>query len=238
MKEYFSLFGTYNLRARISPGIILATPVIVNLYLLIPALRNLGAIVLIMIVCFSLCNLIITCNRTARSKAKQKCFPNGMPAQTMLLPSCNRLNFISKKRYYEIFKEKLPDFSIHDSDNEMKPYIESAIAWLISNTRNAEGYPLIAEENANFGFAYNMYGLKVAGIITSLSCLVIDIVGIVIKLLNGLNNLTYLNLSVALGVSLFFFLIWLCLVKTKYVVSCGEKYAEALISACDKLKTL
>lgn len=56
----------------------------------------------------------------------------------------------------------------------MKAHSESAIKWLISQTRNSTEFPLITEENTNLGFAYNLLGMKPLGIVICIILIVFD----------------------------------------------------------------
>ena len=89
----------------------------------------------------------------------KKCFPDLLPAQEYLLPSNRQLDRITKNRYYKFLTEHMDDFKVFDSEDEMKPYASTAVTWLIAKTRNASKFPLVAEENTNFGFAYNLLGV-------------------------------------------------------------------------------
>lgn len=98
--------------------------------------------------------------RTNGSKALHKCFPRSLPAQQYLLPEDNTIDKYTKARYYAFFKSRLNGFEITDNATDMKAHSESAIKWLISQTRNSTEFPLITEENTNLGFAYNLLGMK------------------------------------------------------------------------------
>ncbi len=232
IKELFYNFGAYNFRARISVGIILFAPCLLQIYLLIPEMKNLSSTIVIAIIFYGLCNLIIVYCRNFGVKAMKKCFPNMLPAQEYLLPSNSKINAVTKQRYYNFFLKHIDGFKIFDNDNKMIPYVSTAITWLISKTRDAKKFPLIAEENMNFGFSYNLLGLKPFGI-------TICILGVIFTSLLtffSLKDLISINICktlISLIVYWFFFFLWIFVITKKLVISAGQKYASALLSACD-----
>ena len=230
IKENYTNLGTYNLRARISVGIIFLAPWLLELYLLIPEINSISSTLIVGIITYGLCNIIIVYCRLPGVKAMKKCFPNLLPAQEALLPSNHYIDSITKHRYYHFFSEHMQDFKIFPSDSEMTPYVSSAVTWLISQTRDSSKFPLITEENINFGFTYNLLGLKPYGIVLS-------IVGIIINLMllypyfPNFSNCS--KIMACLIVNLLFLLLWIFVITQQLVISAGRKYARALLSACD-----
>ena len=114
----------------------------------------------------------------------------------------------------------------------MIPYVSTAVTWLISKTRDSTKFPLIAEENANFGFSYNLLGLKTYGI--TVSC--IGVISNIILMYLFFTDSISINISGILAsfvIHLLFLLLWIFIITRKLVVSSGQKYARALLSACD-----
>lgn len=148
------IFGVYNIRSRISVGLVVLAPLLIQAYMLIPEVRNISSTFVITIITFALSNLMIIVARTNGSKALHKCFPDSLPAQQYLLPEDNTIDKYTKARYYAFFKSRLNGFEITDNATDMKAHSESAIKWLISQTRNSTEFPLITEENTR-NFARN-----------------------------------------------------------------------------------
>ena len=114
----------------------------------------------------------------------------------------------------------------------MIPYVSTAVTWLISKTRDSTKFPLIAEENANFGFSYNLLGLKAYGI--TVSC--IGVISNIILMYLFFTDSISINISGILAsfvIHLLFLLLWIFIITRKLVVSSGQKYARALLTACD-----
>ncbi|WP_294335786.1 hypothetical protein [uncultured Clostridium sp.] len=230
IKELFNNLGIYNLRARISVGIIFLAPWILELYLLIPELNSVSSTLIVGIITYGLCNIIIVYSRVLGVKAMKKCFPVLLPAQEALLPSDHYIDSVTKQRYYKFLSEHMVEFKISSDDSEMDPYVRSAVTWLISRTRDSSKFPLIAEENMNFGFTYNLLGLKPYGIVLSS----IGILFNFMLLYPHLSDFTSCSKIIAgLMINALFLLLWIFVITRQLVISSGKKYARALLSACD-----
>ena len=226
------IFGIYNIRSRISVAIVFLAPLIIQFYILFPEIRSLSCTLIITLVAYGLSGLIILFSRRKSGKILNKCFPNGLPAQQYLLPNNNHLNKCVKERYYNFFKNHLADFTLSQNEEEMKVRADSAITWLISQTRDTYKFPLIAEENMNLGFAYNLLGIKSLGLCLSTLMLI----------LNSITIIAYFKLDFTINLILIIhclifdmlcLMMWIFLINKSLVISCAKKYAHALLSACD-----
>ncbi|SHJ80441.1 hypothetical protein SAMN02745136_00922 [Anaerocolumna jejuensis DSM 15929] len=226
------IFGIYNIRSRISVVIVFLAPLIIQSYILVPEIRNLSSTLIITFVAYALSGLIILFSRRKSGKILNECFPNGLPAQQYLMPSNSHLNKCVKERYYNFFKNHLADFTLSQNDEEMKKQTDSAVTWLISQTRNSSKFPLIAEENMDLGFAYNLLGIKSIGICLCTLMLIFNSITIVayckFDLTINLNLVIYCLISDVLCL-----MMWIILINKSLVISCAKKYAHALLSSCD-----
>ena len=227
-----NIFGVYNIRSRISVGLVVLAPILIQAYLLIPDVRNISSTFVITIITFALSNLMIIVARTNGSKAFHKCFPDGLPAQKFLFPEDTTIDKYTKARYYDFFKTHLNNFEVTNNVTDMKAHSESAIKWLISQTRNSTEFPLIAEENINLGFAYNLLGTKPLGIIICIALIVFDVFAMIVSHCIDITVETTLFLFCIIFTMLYL-IIWLCVINKKLVKNCAKKYAFALLSACD-----
>lgn len=155
-----------------------------------------------------------------------------MPAQESLLPSSTFIDSSTKQRYYNFFSRHIKNFEVHLDDEQMKPLAQTAITWLIAQTRDTSKFPLIAEENMNLGFAYNLLGLKAYGIALSISGLAINAT-LLIFIHNKFLILAPELIIVSIILDIIFLLLWILLITKKLVIDCGRKYARALLAACD-----
>lgn len=231
MKDLFLMFNSYNLRTRISVVIILIAPILLEFYLIVPEFRELSSTLIVIIITFALCNVLIICCRISGTEAMKKCFSGLMPAQQYLLPSDNYIDSITKKRYHTFLSQKIQSFDISIIDENMAA---TAVTWLIAQTRDATKFPLIAEENINFGVSYNLLGLKKSGLTLSFLGILINMIIYVVDVKNIVSvAIPYNILFIAIFINLLFFLFWVFLVNQNLVKNAGKKYGRALLSACD-----
>lgn len=231
MKNLFLMFNSYNLRTRISVVILLIAPVLLEFYLIVPEFRELSSTLIVIIITFALCNVLIIYCRISGTKAMKKCFSGLMPAQQYLLLSDDYIDPITKKRYHAFLSQKIQSFDIATIDETMA---SSAVTWLIAQTRDANKFPLIAEENINFGVSYNLLGLKKAGLILSFLGILINILIYVMDIKNILSvAIPYNVIFIAILINLLFLLFWIFLVNQNLVKNAGKKYGRALLAACD-----
>lgn len=233
MNQILNLFDAYNLRVRFSVGLILITPVIISIYLLIPDASNFSFTVIILILCFGLCNLMMSLSRFHGRKAIAKCFPKLMPAQQMLMPNDKTLDPITKKRYHEFLSSKIKNLTFKNETVATLNSCKSAVSWLISQTRDSNSFPLIKEETINFGFSKNLYGLKNLGIAISAFLTILQITIIIAKVHLKFGLVEYTNLIASTLISFLFTVIWIFFINKEWVKNSGFKYAKTLLSACD-----
>lgn len=226
------LFGRYNIRARINVGLIFLGPFLFHGYLLIPEIRSISSTFIITLITFSLCSLVIVLSRMHGSNALKKCYPNGLPAQTYLLPENNNIDPLTKKRYYLFFESHIPGFKATSNSNEMSNQIQTAVSWLIAQTRDESQFPIIAEENMNLGFTYNLLGLKPLAISVYGVLILFDSILLLSPSCAELISNQF-NLGICTITTLFWLFLWIFVINKKLVRNCGKKYAYALLSACD-----
>lgn len=236
MKELFTAFGPYNLRARLSVGIILIAPWLLELYLFVPEIQKFTSTIIVLFITYGFCNLLIIYCRIPGTHTMKKCFPDLLPAQKALLPSSNYIDQKSKERYYTFLSQNIDEFIISNDDAHMKECVSTAVTWLIAQTRDSKKFQLIAEENINFGFSYNLLGLKPLGLTM---CSIGTIFNGVLFFLNHKQFISLNLTDIVCGfiINLTFLLIWVFIINKNLVISSGKKYARVLLSACDSLSS-
>lgn len=232
IKDLFTSLGIYNLRTKISMFIFASAPILLEWYFLFPAAQTLPSTLIVALVVYSISNIIIIYSRFLRTRAMKKCFPDLLPAQQALLFSSTFIKEPTKQRYYDFLTEHVSGFQVYEDDEKMRPIASSAISWLISQTRDINQFPLIAEENINFGSSYNLLGMKKYSITFLILCIALNILLLTpyVREFVNFNQLTIIALIVA---DILFLTIWILIVTKNLVINCGKKYAYALLSACD-----
>jgi hypothetical protein len=110
---------------------------------------------------------------------------------------------------------------------------DSCTAFLLEKTRKKENFPLVFEENCNYGFRRNLWGMKPLGVATSL----IGTVAIAAALTMGYRNGVLPSpVPLACGIlSLLLFISWLFWFTPTWVKIAADAYAEKLLASCESL---
>lgn len=228
-----SFFDAYNIRARLFVGIIYLSPIILSLYLLNSDVRNISTTAIIVIIALAISNYIIIFARFMGKKVRASI----KAAEYFLYPNDKSIDQVTKQRYYRILANKDASFNIllepdKYQTQEFRDACKSAIQWLKFNTRDNK---LIMEENINYGFCRNLYGMKRIGIITTIvlfatSC----IIALSLYKCNICNIPNSLWLS--LCVNIIYILLWTLGVNKHLVEFSSENYSIALLGAIDSFQ--
>ena len=108
---------------------------------------------------------------------------------------------------------------------------ESCIMYLRNATRDKKKFSLVFEENINYGFRRNMYGLRKFGIITSS----INICGIflIYYFIENIQDLVWIISNLILSTILL--IIWTLIINSDWVKVTADAYAERLLETIDSL---
>jgi FtsH-binding integral membrane protein len=106
---------------------------------------------------------------------------------------------------------------------------EVATVVLREASRDRNAFPLVYEENCNYGFRRNLWGLKPVGLsLTLVACLLLGAV-LVKELLSTATASPVLGLAVAAAMVLL--MLWIGVVRPTWVRSTAFAYAERLLAA-------
>lgn len=115
--------------------------------------------------------------------------------------------------------------------NHADEVYEACTSFLLEKTRNKEQFPLIFEENCNYGFRRNLWGMKPIGILTS----GVGSGAILLGLHTHVLPVPMLaNISEAL--CLLLLIAWTVWFTPAWVRIAADSYAERLLAACDSLE--
>ena len=98
---------------------------------------------------------------------------------------------------------------------------------------NIKSKGVINEENINFGFSYNLLGLKDQGIIISILGTIFNVTLLFLHYSRGISTFNPELLITGLVINILFLLLWIFIINKNLVKSSGKKYARALLAACD-----
>lgn len=236
-----SLLDEYSRNARLKPaflvwipltfvGIFLSSAVSVKLSALIGSLTSLG--------------LPFLLAQVGRDYGKRKeptlysCW-GGKPTVALLRHRDTTLNEYTKHRYHAKAASLIPTVAFPTVKNERDDPIaadakyEAFSDFLIHKTRDHHAFPLLFQENINYGFRRNLWGMKPLGLSLSLCTAVLFLLlaGFDISEKRGLPVL--LVAILVLNVILVFF--WASVVNSDWVRTAGYAYAERLLECSESL---
>lgn len=220
----FSFFNTYNIRARLSVGIILFSPVIISLYLQVQTVKDLSTTIVVALTLFAASNILIMFVRQKGKNIGEN--ENGRPSRRDVLRNYffNKLNAISRERICDILKEKDNRFAALAASPADELLFDSALGIMQEETRDK---PIVAEENVMYGFVRNMLGVKRIGIGLCILCCIIEVMALYVTNYSLLN----IEMLIALVVDIVYLGMWVFLVNDKLLSFTAENYAEALFKA-------
>jgi hypothetical protein len=105
------------------------------------------------------------------------------------------------------------------------------VDYLKEKTRDHTAYPLVIEENINYGFRRNLWGMKSVGVILSLLAVIVSYSPFFLSQFINL-SITKFNL-VASAISACFGVFWAFRITPSWVKVAANGYAERLVSCCD-----
>lgn len=137
-------------------------------------------------------------------------------------------------RYYSLLQVLFSATEEIASPDQADETYEACTTFLRNKTRVGEKFNLIFEENCNYGFRRNLWGMKPLGII--LSILGMLAAGIVAAMSFFVWKTAIPLSAIACGVGTFILLIlWLFLFTPNWVKIPADVYAERLLDACENL---
>lgn len=92
----------------------------------------------------------------------------------------NTIDIKTKKRYHNYLEKNIEGLELPNQNEEIEnpkdsqEKYESAIKWLLENTRDTKKFPLLHQDNINYGYSRNMLGIKPLGITISIISLILN----------------------------------------------------------------
>jgi hypothetical protein len=226
------MLDAYSRRARLAPGALCAAPALVLAGGSVAALERSGAVIgfLFAAVMVVLCGLVRGSGR--RIEPGLWASWGGAPT-TQLLRWSGPISEHSQRRRHALLEALLGESLPSPGDEAADPAgadrrYATATTALRELTRDRARFPLVAEENAEYGFRRNSLGLKPFAISIAASTV---LASLVLALINHGLGRFFLPALVA-GVAI---VCWLIIVRSGWVRSAAERYAERLLESCESL---
>ncbi len=233
----------YERKARLYPALILLAPLTVTVLVLISnnlsVFNSVGTVVAVSGGAFLLAQLA----RDAGKKGEKDLFVQwgGLPSVAILRHRDTRIDSITKARYHQKLAKLVKGTKAPSAKNEeAKPTAidEVYTAWsnyLRVNSRDTNKYALLFQENINYGFRRNIWGMRVFGILLSAIPSIISAVFLCQRYRASakLSN----ELVAALIFSIIFLGLWIFCFTSQWVRVPADAYAERLAEIADTIGT-
>ncbi len=230
----------YSLRARLKPALLVVLPAGVTAIALFPDIIATWGILSGLIVWSGGTLLLAQIGRDLGTKKEPLLFNlwGGKPS-TRMLRHCDAQNKTTLQRRHDKLKKLVSGVRIptcqeeSDDPNCADDIYDSCATYLRTMTRDAKKFPLVFEENCNYGFRRNLWGMKPIGITLSVIGIIVTLaMAIVGYYVRGHEISSLLILSFSMN--LLFLLGWLFWFTPSWVRIPAEAYAERLLEVCDK----
>jgi hypothetical protein len=235
-------FDVYTRRARLSPALITILPIALTVVLLFPTEFTLLGIIASLLICGGGTVLLTQIGRDSGKQKEAHLFNvwGGKPT-TRYLRHGGTTNPILLSRRHSQLQSLFPDIQVPSTTEESADPVAADVIYdffiscLREKTRNREDFYLIFDENCNYGFRRNLWGLKPHGLALSILGLTIS-VGVLILHLHNWKAFN-INLVIACVVTnLTFLTIWCVVIKPCWVKISAESYATRLLESCERLE--
>ena len=243
-----ALLDPYNRRARFQPVIWSLLPILIAFVLLIPEFQGLWSTIGWLVICGGGPTLLTQMGR-GRGKALEPMLYrswDGKPSVAMLRHRDRRLSAAAKTRYRDILQRTVPGLRLATPDEE-RTYpaqaddgYEGATSWLLSQTRDHERFGLLFQENINYGFRRNIWGLK-PWALASGPVAIAMVLGFESDAWKGgaVATLSTINAAgwICVATAITHILVFAFLIRSDWVRTAADAYAHQLLASCDILES-
>ncbi len=224
----------YSLRARLLPSLITSVPVLILAILFFDQELSILNSTVSVIVWAGIYYLLSQIGRDFGKKREGHLFSKwGGKPTTLLISYKYSSNRVRIDHIHKKIQQLLPDLKIPTEleeemyPNESSDIYDSIVQLLRQRTRNKKEFPLIYEENCNYGFRRNLWGLKTVGIILNLVGLLFLAYKLYQTILLNIPVSSPIFISALILVALL--IMWVFLINTEWVKISAFAYAERLV---------
>ena len=224
------ILDPYNIRARLSPSIILLGPIALTLFFCFESVYNATSSAVSLVILFAMTNYVPILQRRL---SKRNMLPDNYAARLLQWDN-TEIDKLSKQRYYEKLASLDPSFSIFRNPSDTKKFkdcCESAVIYLRNNTRDNH---LVYEENINCGFCKNMLIDKPIGITINIVMAILTFLysWMVSGQIAAISHKNWFSICI----NLLFVIFWIFAINKKMLEESAKRYAYTLITSIDSLK--
>lgn len=235
-------FDAYTWRARIIPVFIVVFPLAVAASLWVPGLALIGRLAGMLLVPFGVAMLMSQIGRDLGKRREASLWEGwgGPPTTQMLRHRNDKANPVLRERYHKRLAVLQPELALPTAEEEERDAAradhcyEACVRYLIGRTRDRQQFPLLFNENVNYGFRRNLWGMKPLGAFFSLAGLAAC--GFYFKLYWESFRLVSAEGAVGTAINFALLVFWLFWVTPSWVRIAGNAYAERLLETCEELQ--
>lgn len=234
------ILDPYERNARLYPALIVLFPLVLDVYLIIPEIRNIANTLVTLVISLGILQLLANIARSRGKSKENMLFEEwgGVPTSRLLRHSDDTIDPFTKSRYHNYLMESIKNYKIPSPEDELvniktaDRIYESGVRWLREKTRDKNTFPLVFKENVGYGFSRNLWALKNVSIWLLFSSLILNTFMFYIK--HGINILSYTyEYWIANAISFALMIVWIFFINKAFVRSSAEAYARALLAVCD-----
>ena len=234
------LLDVYTVRARLLPALIASLPLGLAAFLWIPNfMTTMKALGIGTVVWLLAATVMAQVGRDSGKRREPSLFAQwgGSPTTRLLRHREARNKPLLERRHAQLSALtalRLPSKEEEAQDpGKADEIYETCIVFLRERTRDRKTFPLVFDENCNYGFRRNLWGLKLFAV--TLAFVVLWVVaGYITILVQGNGTIPTAAIVVILG-NIFFLGSWIFYVTKAWVRLAAESYADRLIGACEVL---
>lgn len=237
--DSFFRMDRYELNARLRPALLAALPVLLlAAFWLSSVWTMLGGVASLAITC----GLALLLSKIARYRGRQVevRLAERIGKRTTvaaLRHADTRIDPITKARYHAALRASghiIPTSSDEANDPVAADLHYSGCAtWLLEMTRDKARFALLADENIDYGFRRNLFGLKPVALALLVAAFLTNVIAAAL-LWDGLDQ-TFWKALVLGAVYLGAIGVWTRLVTVEFVEDASHAFAARLLAACDVL---
>ncbi len=229
------------------PAFFSVLPFVLTMLAWCPSAKSVMGGSLTVLISFGVMTFISTFISNLGNRSQEKLFLiwGGVPTTIILRHSNGLLDKYTKQRYHRWLDEKVAGLDMPVASDEIKDPLEadfkyrSATNFLREFTRDKKKYPAVYRDNVAYGFSRNLLAIRYFGLLTSLTCVVIN--SYLVWLAFSVDTLAGNKMIVSghlFGIgagfaSIVFVIAFGVIVNSDFVKERGFRYARSLLESCE-----
>lgn len=224
--------GSYEMRARLYPSLLCLLPIIIGIFLSFPSLYKTLSGFVALAAAFGMLQLFAHLARDRGKRLERKLFEKwgGMPSVIIFRYSDSSVPTPAKRRYHQIISSKsginapTQEFETA-SPGEADAIYQSWSDYLRAKTRDTTKFPMIFQENINYGFRRNLLGLK-------WFCISSGVVSLALIAIPIYKSGTYTEIQIGVALAIIaYLLLFVFVINGNWVKVAAYAYARQLIES-------